>query len=164
MLEKLGGVDVLQKATDLFYDRQIHDVRLQKFFHGTDLAILKWHQFNLMGIAFTAVPDNFDVEHLILVRHERLFDDGLDEKYFDYTVELFVATLQDLNVDVEVIEGAKDVIMPLRKYFEEGAQLARERRQAASRQRLAGQAVVLLLVASFAFTTIKIARRLSRHR
>jgi hemoglobin len=164
MLTKLGGKDVLQKATDLFYDRQVNDGRLQKFFHGTDLAILKWHQFNLMSIAFTAVPDNFDVERLILVRHERLFDDGLDETYFDYTVELFVATLQDLDVDVELIEDAKEVIMPLRKYFEEGAQLARERRQAATRQRLAGQAVVFLLVATWAFTTIKIAKRLSRHR
>jgi truncated hemoglobin YjbI len=162
MLTKLGGKDVLQKATDLFYDRQMHDARLQKFFHGTDLAILKWHQFNLMGIAFTAVPDNFDVEHLILVRHEKLFDDGLDERYFDYTVELFVATLQDLNVDMELIEDAKDVIMPLRKYFEEGAQLAQIRRQAASRQRLAGQVAVALMVATWAFTTIKIARRMSR--
>jgi truncated hemoglobin YjbI len=164
MLTKLGGNDVLQKATDLFYDRQLHDVRLQKFFHGTDLAILKWHQFNLMGIAFTAVPDNFDVEHLILVRHTKLFDDGLDEKYFDYTVELFVATLHDLKVDVEVIEEAKDVIMPLRSYFEEGAQLARERRQVASRQRLAGQIAVLAIVAAGAITTIKMAKRLSRHR
>lgn len=164
MLEKLGGPDVLQKATDLFYDRQMHDEKLQRFFHGTDLAILKWHQFNLMGIAFTHVPDNFDVEHLILVRHEKLFDQGLDETYFDHTVDLFVATLQDLNVDAELVKEAKEVIMPLRVYFEEGAQLARERRKAARREQLAGQAVVALLVAACAFTAVRVVTRLSRHR
>ncbi len=46
MLQKLGGQKVLAEATDIFYNRQIHDERLLKFFHGTDLTILKWHQFN----------------------------------------------------------------------------------------------------------------------
>jgi truncated hemoglobin YjbI len=46
MLEKLGGQTVLAEATDRFYDRQVHDEKLLKFFHGTDLSILKWHQFN----------------------------------------------------------------------------------------------------------------------
>ena len=59
MLQKLGGKEVLQKATDIFYDRQMNDKMLAKFFFGSDLTILKWHQFNLMGIAFTQVPDNF---------------------------------------------------------------------------------------------------------
>lgn len=44
MLEKLGGKEVLQKATDRFYDRQMEDQRLAKFFHGTDLTILKWRK------------------------------------------------------------------------------------------------------------------------
>lgn len=46
MLRKLGGKKTLQEATDIFYDRQIEDPRLLKFFKGTDMAILKWHQFN----------------------------------------------------------------------------------------------------------------------
>lgn len=46
MLEKLGGQEILAEATNKFYEKQVHDERLLKFFHGTDLAILKWHQFN----------------------------------------------------------------------------------------------------------------------
>ena len=46
MLQKLGGQNVLAEATDKFYNRQVHDERLLRFFHGTDLTILKWHQFN----------------------------------------------------------------------------------------------------------------------
>ena len=45
MLEKLGGKEVLQKATDMFYDRQMNDEKLAKFFKGSDLTILKWRTF-----------------------------------------------------------------------------------------------------------------------
>jgi truncated hemoglobin YjbI len=162
MLQKLGGKEVLQKATDTFYDRQMNDKMLAKFFHGSDLTILKWHQFNLMGIAFTQVPDNFDVEHLILVRHEHLFDRGLDETYFDHTVELFVQTLQELKVDPELIEEAKTVIMPLRKYFEEGAELARQRQLKQAKEEMIGQVVLLSVVALCAISAAKLMKQISR--
>mmetsp|Transcript_19573 Transcript_19573/g.34419 ORF Transcript_19573/g.34419 Transcript_19573/m.34419 type:complete len:178 (-) Transcript_19573:63-596(-) len=158
MLDKLGGKDVLQKATDIFYDRQLNDEKLARFFHGSDLTILKWHQFNLMGIAFTSVPENFDVEHLILVRHKHLFDRGLDETYFDHTVELFVQTLQELKVDPELVQEAKSVIMPLRQYFEEGAELARQRQRKRERDQMMGQMIFLAVVAVCAISAMKLAR------
>lgn len=114
-----------------------------------------------MSIAFSSVPDNFDVERLILVRHEKLFDDGLDESYFDHTVELFVQTLKDLNVHEDLIEEAKTVIMPLRKYFAEGAELAKQRRRAEAQQRIIGQTFVWSLVAIWAYTTLRIMNRTS---
>lgn len=117
-----------------------------------------------MSIAFTSVPDNFDVERLILVRHEHLFDRGLNATYFDYTVELFVETLQELNIDPELIQEATEVIMPLRKYFEEGAALAEQRKRDAARQQLVGQAVVWGLVAIWAYTTMRVMKRTSRRR
>ena len=49
MLDKLGGKEVLQKATDIFYDRQLADPKLARFFQGSEITILKWHQFNLMS-------------------------------------------------------------------------------------------------------------------
>ena len=94
------------------------------------------------------------MEKLILVRHEHLFDQGLDETYFDHTVDLFVQTLQELEVHPDVIEESKNVISPLRKYFEEGAQLARERRQKEIQQQTLRQmtfvAVVVAAVAVLA--------------
>lgn len=110
------------------------------------------------GIAFTSLPDNFDVEKLILVRHQHLFDRGLDETYFDHTVDLFVQTLQELNVDPEVILEAKAVIMPLRKYFEEGAELARERYRKEMQQQAVQKAVVVGVVAVVALLTARAMR------
>ena len=107
------------------------------------------------GIAFTAVPENFDVEMLILVRHKHLFDRGLDETYFDHTVELFVETLKDLNVAQDVISEATAVITPLRKYFEEGAELARQRKKKATQQKLLKQVTIATAAVVVALFSIK---------
>lgn len=157
MLEKLGGKKVLSEATDKFYNRQIHDERLVKFFHGTDLAILKWHQFNLMGIAFTEVPENFDVEHLILVRHKELFDKGLDETYYDCVMEHFSETLKEMNVDGQVIEDACNVVLPLRAIFAQGAKEAKERQKQQIRQGLWTEGLLVLagIAAIFLFKSRK---------
>ena len=51
MLEKLGGKKVLNEAIDKFYDRQMNDPELAKFFKHTDMQILKWHQMNFMSVS-----------------------------------------------------------------------------------------------------------------
>jgi truncated hemoglobin YjbI len=158
MLQKLGGKKVLAEATETFYDRQIQDERLLKFFHGTDLSILKWHQFNLMGIAFTAVPESFDVRHLILNRHQRLFDKGLDESYFDVVMEHFKGTLDGMKVDSELIKESLQVIIPLRAIFEQGAREAQERKLAQARWQLINQVTLSLAIAAVAGFAIKTIR------
>eukprot|EP00980_Cylindrotheca_fusiformis_P001423 scaffold345_cov134-Cylindrotheca_fusiformis.AAC.34 len=158
MLEKLGGKRTLDEATDEFYNRQVNDERLRKFFHGTDLAILKWHQFNLMGIAFAAVPENFDVNHLILVRHEHLFDQGLDETYFDCVMEHFTGTLKDMNISPDLIEETYNAILPLRAVFEQGAAEARKRRESQLRRDIFAKSAAVV-AATLIVLTIRMARR-----
>jgi hemoglobin len=115
LLGKLGGQKVLRQAIDKFYNKQLEDERLMFFFRGVNVEIIKWHQFNLMSIAFTAVPDNFSLEDLLLVRHKRLFDMGLSEVYFDMVAKHFEDTLIEMNVDEALIKEALEVVMPLRK-------------------------------------------------
>jgi hemoglobin len=159
MLKKLGGQKSLAEATDKFYDRQVRDERLLKFFRGADLAILKWHQFNLMSIAFTEVPENFDARHLILNRHRRMFDEGLDESYFDVVVDHFTATLTEMNVDPALIEDARYVIIPLREVFLQGALEAKERKRAQYRKRLIKEATFPVIVAVVAIVAFKALRK-----
>lgn len=133
---------------------------IRKKTHSPPAVLLFNFAPTLLGIAFTSVPDNFDVEKLILVRHQHLFDRGLDETYFDHTVELFVETLQELNVDPELIAEAQAVIRPLRKYFEEGAELARHRkRKAMQQQRMQQVGLAAVLVATAALLATKALRR-----
>lgn len=89
-----------------------------------------------MGIAFTALPENFDVRHLVLNRHQKLFDQGLDQTYFDVVMGHFVDTLREMKIDEDVVEHAIEVISPLRDIFVLGAQEAKDRKKAQKQQHL----------------------------
>lgn len=115
-----------------------------------------------MGIAFTAVPENFDVQHLILVRHQKLFDAGLNETYFDVVIEHFRDTLTEMKVDEEVIHEALAVIMPLRDIFVQGAQEAKERRQKEARWEAFGKVLEITVVVALVLT-IGLTRRAKHH-
>ena len=113
-----------------------------------------------MGIAFTAVPESFDVRHLILKRHQALFDRGLDETYFDVVMEHFTATLTEMNVDPGVIFDAVDVISTLRPIFVEGAAEAAERKKQLLRQDVMTETIVLAgIVVLVAAMTARILKR-----
>lgn len=44
MLAKLGGEAKRREAIDRFYQKQMDDPRLVRFFDGSDVEIIKWHQ------------------------------------------------------------------------------------------------------------------------
>ena len=155
MLEKLGGQRALRRAIDIFYAKQIADDRLMYFFRGVNVEIIKWHQFNLMSIAFTAVPENFDLPDLLLNRHGRLFDMGLDETYFDIVAQHFKDTLVEMDVDPDLIKESLDVVMPLREVFAQGAREAQERTKRAAGKR---QAVLAIVAAALAIGVVKLVK------
>ncbi len=115
-----------------------------------------------MGIAFTAVPESFDVKHLILKRHQKLFDDGLDESYFDVVMGHFTETLKDLKVDPSVIDAAVEVIMPLRDIFLQGALEAKERKQEKQRTEMLNKLVATTVVVSLVLTMWKVFKSSSK--
>lgn len=160
LLKKIGGKTVLHKAVDEFYDRLVTDPNMQVYFRNANLQVLKWHQFNLMSIAFNNVPQDFNVDALILDKHTKLFEAGLDEYTYDLVLEHFSATLLDLDVPPDTVQEAVAVVAPLRASFARGAQMARERKRR-EKQR-SRQYVVLLavgVVAAIVSTTWFASRR-----
>lgn len=135
LLQKIGGSAVLHAAVDDFYTRLTADPRLKPFFAHANMAVLKWHQFNIVSIAFTATPASYNVTDFVLTRHKKLFDAGLNETHYDIVLEHFDDTFKALNVDPAVIAQAKAVVIPLREAFAAGAAEAKMRAQAAERQR-----------------------------
>lgn len=78
-----------------------------------------------MKIAFSQIPEDFDVREFLLQKHSRLFNNmGLNETHFDRVAVHFVAALKHLNVDQNLIDEAVAIIGPLRSVFEEGAKEA----------------------------------------
>ena len=155
MLDKLGGDEKRREAIDRFYKKQMEDERLLHFFDGTDVEIIKWHQFNLMSIAFTAVPKTFDVRALLLTRHKALYDAGLNETHFDIVAKHFTDTLEEMKVNPELVKEALEVVMPLREIFKEGARLAKERKE---QQEFRSRMKKVVLVAVVAAVAIRVVR------
>lgn len=153
LLKKIGGKAVLHKAVDNFYQRLVDDPQIAVFFEGANIQVLKWHQFNLMSIAFNNVPEDFNVHGLILDKHTQLFANGLDEYTYDLVLDHFSATLLELNVPVEAVQEALAVVAPLRESFARGAaaakksQLRQKSLQLQSRQVLVLVAVVGIVAA-----------------
>lgn len=153
LLNKIGGKHILHQAVDLFYRKLVEDPHLEPFFRHANVAILKWHQFNIMSIAFTQVPDNVNVKDLILSKHRPLFEQhycGLNETHFDIVLQHFCDTLTELDVDSNVIEDAKAVVAPLRDVFAHGQAAAQQQRQSQQQRRqallVAGGAAMVVLV------------------
>lgn len=124
LLAKLGGKKVLNAAVDKFYDRLLHDPELERFFHGSNISVLKWHQFNFMSIAFSTMPKDLDVEHLVLNKHTRLFEMGLNGKHFDLMMQHLRQTFEELDIDETLIQDAVQVLTPMRRLFEQGGNAA----------------------------------------
>ena len=149
LMKKLGGKDRLHAAVDNFYDKLASDAILYPFFKNSDVQLLKWHQFNFMSIAFSQVPEAFDVEELILKKHARFFDIGMNTEHFDRVLHHFESTLSELGVASDIVQEALDMqLRPLRPVFERGVQEAAARRRAARRNQYVHLAAVAAMVSA----------------
>jgi len=103
-----------------------------------------------MSIAFTKIPEDFDVANLIDAKHARLFDQGLDEADFDRVAGHLVATLKDMQVPQNLIDEVVGVVGPLRGVFEQGAvKAAQRKKQRQIKSGLAAGAVVAAVAATY---------------
>jgi hemoglobin len=147
LLEKIGGKKVLHDAVDRFYGRLLQDPELGRFFTGSNLLLLKWHQFNFMSIAFSSVPEDLDLQQLILEKHKRLFENiGLNEKHFDIMIKHLRETFEELNIEKDLINHATSVLAPLRVVFKNGAEEAKARRGSSEALRRLQIAAALAIV------------------
>ena len=71
-------------------------------------------------VLFTEVPDDFDYLNMVRVKHERLFERGLNEAHFDRFVSYLVDALRSLGVQRDLVNEAAEMLAPLRHVFAEG--------------------------------------------
>jgi hemoglobin len=119
--DRLGGNDALRAAVAGLYQKILDDDELSIFFQDVNMTALKLHQIEFLKVAFGQVPDGLDVSGLMLSKHRRLFEAGLNEMHFDRVAAHLVATLADLNVPEALIDEAVGIVGPLRAVFEQGA-------------------------------------------
>ena len=125
LLQKIGGKDILEKMTDRFFEKMVHHSKLITLFIGVDVRVLRWHQYNALSIAFTATPEDFDISHLIMHRHQRLFrEHTMNGETFDVVIEIARDTLSEYKIDNSTIDQVIEHMRPLRDIFEGGYQKA----------------------------------------
>jgi hemoglobin len=160
LLDRLGGEEALELAVDKFYEKNVADEELAKYFEGVDMKKLRTHQFKFMKLAFTEIPEGTDIVGMLERVHGRLFDMGLNEKHFDLVAGNLVAALQELGVASNLIDDAVAVVGPLRGVFEDQAKkrveeaekpkpATREAKKQLLLDRLGGEAALELAVDKF---------------
>jgi len=130
LADRLGGIAAVKAAVEGMYSRILADDDLAPFFDNVNMTKLKLHQIEFMKVAFTQIPQDLDVVAMMLEKHSKLFNDGLNETHFDKVAGHLIDTLKSLDVPQELIDEVVGVVGPLRPVFEQGALQAKEAREA----------------------------------
>ena len=117
LLQRLGGEANLELTIQHFYDLILNDPALEEFFGNTNMKLLRAHQKRFMVIAFTKIPEDFNVASFIVQKHYRLFMKGLNETHFDLVVEHLIAALKQMWVEQEEIDEIIEILGPFRDVF-----------------------------------------------
>jgi hypothetical protein len=69
-------------------------------------------------MAFTQIPDTYDVAEYMRRGHSRLLADGLDGSHFDVVAEHLVKALKAVGAPQHLIDEVVTVVAPMRGMFE----------------------------------------------
>ena len=101
LFDKLGGEAAVNAAVDIFYRKVLADDRINRFFEDVDMEKQAAKQKAFLTMAFGG-PHNYTGEDM-RKGHAHLLKMGLDDSHFDAVVENLGATLNELNVQQELI-------------------------------------------------------------
>ena len=121
LLHRLGGEENRELTILQFYKLIKEDPQLDPFFADTDIKLLRAHQKRFMIVAFTHIPEDFDVASFIVQRHYRLFQMGLNETHFDLVANHLVTALRQMWVEQEEINEVLAILGPFREVFQKTA-------------------------------------------
>lgn len=116
LFEKLGGMEAVDAAVNVFYDHIINDKRVNHFFRWVDMETQSHNMKKFLAYAFGAPIDFSPIS--LKESHAHLVKAGLNDKHFDAVVENLVATLRQLGIAEDLIkqveritEGTRDDIL-----------------------------------------------------
>ena len=104
LFDLIGGRGTIEAATELFYDKVLHDDSLRHFFERVDMARLRSGQAMfismLLGGRVYTVYTGKDIHDA----HARSRDLGLNDAHFDLFLKHFRAALEEVGVKPENAE------------------------------------------------------------
>ena len=106
LFEKIGGMDAVNAAVDIFYTKVLADDSINGFFKNTDMASQAGKQKAFLAYAFGA-PMAYTGKSM----REAHTGMNLTEDHFNAVAGHLVATLQELNVAQGLIDQVVEVCL-----------------------------------------------------
>lgn len=110
LFNRIGGIDALNAAVDIFYQKVLADETINHFFKGTDMAAQKNKQKAFLAFAFGG-PVKYEGKDM-RTAHAKL--EGLNEDHFGAVAGHLVATLQELSVPQNLIDEVVQVALSVK--------------------------------------------------
>jgi len=101
LFDLIGGRSVIEAATELFYDKVLHDDSLRHFFEGVDVAHLRSRQAMFISML---LGGRVYTGKNIHDAHARSRDHGLNDAHFDLFLKHFRVALEEVGVKPENAE------------------------------------------------------------
>jgi methyl-accepting chemotaxis protein len=112
LFERIGGMEAVKAAVDIFYDKIINDANISHFFTGVDLAVQKNKQMAFLAYAFGA-PMAYTGKDMNTA-HAKLVENGLNESHFNAVAGHLVTTLHELNLAQELIDEVVQIALSVK--------------------------------------------------
>ena len=101
LYDLIGGHSTIESATELFYDKILHDESLRHFFERVDMAHLRSRQAMLISML---LGGRVYTGKNIRDAHARSREHGLNDAHFDLFLRHFRAALEEVGVEPENAE------------------------------------------------------------
>ncbi len=101
ILDRLGGMEAVDAAVEIFYGKVLEDDKLSPFFEGVDVDNLRDMQKTFLAMAFGG-EDEYSGRDLASA-HAGLVEKGLNDSHFDRAMKCFRQTLEELGVGEDLM-------------------------------------------------------------
>lgn len=113
LFERIGGMDAVKKAVEVFYDKMINDHQVNHFFEGMEVEDIMKKQVAFLSYALGG-PAKYTGKNM-RDAHARLVDEkGLEESHFNIVAGHLVATLNELGVNKSEIDEVVEIVMSVK--------------------------------------------------
>ncbi len=105
LFDQLGGQKAVNETVDSFYDKIIHDERINHFFVDVDMARQRAHQKAFLTYTFGGAP-YYNGQSLRRAHARPVAEKGLSDEHFDAMADNLKLTMEERGIAPDLIEQA----------------------------------------------------------
>jgi hemoglobin len=113
LFDRIGGMEAIMAATDLFYEKVAADPVTSRFFDDVHMPNQVQKMVAFMTWAFDG-PSEYKGRDLRSAHKHLVAEHGLGDEHFDAVAKHLIATLQELNVPQPLIDEAVGIVASTR--------------------------------------------------